>query len=74
MNTNQDKLEILIGRSLDGELDDAQQLALDRELIRNPEMRELLEDAKAVDAEHAYVQAFEDPTCYKMVLDWEALN
>jgi len=30
--------------------------------------------AKAVDAKKAYVQAFEDPTCYKMVLDWEAVN
>jgi 3-hydroxyethyl bacteriochlorophyllide a dehydrogenase len=30
--------------------------------------------AKAADAKRAYVQAFEDPTCYKMVLDWEALN
>jgi 3-hydroxyethyl bacteriochlorophyllide a dehydrogenase len=30
--------------------------------------------AKAVNAKQAYVQAFEDPTCYKMVLDWETVN
>jgi len=30
--------------------------------------------ANAVNAKQAYVQAFEDPTCYKMVLDWEAVN
>ena len=30
--------------------------------------------AKASDAKLAYVQAFEEPTCYKMVLDWEAIH
>lgn len=30
--------------------------------------------AKAANAKQAYVQAFEDPTCYKMVLDWETVN
>ncbi len=44
-----DKLERQIIRSLDGMLDDQEQLALDRELIRNPSARRMLEEYRSAD-------------------------
>lgn len=43
-------IEKLIVRSLDGELNDEDQLRLDRELIRDPEARQTLEEYRSIDA------------------------
>lgn len=49
MSNIHEQLERLICRSLDGDLSDDEQLVLNRELIRNPEARQLLADYQAVD-------------------------
>ncbi len=43
-------IERLIVRKLDGELSPEQSLELDRELLRNPDARQLFEDYKKIDA------------------------
>lgn len=50
MELTNEQLERLIVRSLDGELTDDEQLALDRELIRNPEARALMDEYRDVDS------------------------
>ncbi len=45
-----EKTEKLIVRSLDGELCDEDQLELNRELIRNPQARRLMEEYRRIDA------------------------
>jgi len=42
-------IERLIVRGLDGELNDDEQLRLDRELIRNPDVHRLMEEYKRID-------------------------
>ena len=44
------KIERLIVRKLDGELTDGESLVLDRELLRHPEARAMLEDYTRIDA------------------------
>jgi len=50
MSDVEENIERLISRSLDGMLDDRQQLELDRELIRNPEARRMMEEYRGADA------------------------
>ena len=50
MSATDDKLEILIGRLLDGEISPAEQRWLDDELQRNEEARELLEQLRTLNA------------------------
>jgi len=50
MQEHEDNLERLISRSLDGELSSDEQLELDRELIRDPRARRLMEDYRELDA------------------------
>lgn len=50
MPYEQEQLERVIVRSLDGELSADEQLALDRELIRNPHARRMMDDYRRVDA------------------------
>ncbi|MCK4659171.1 MAG: hypothetical protein KAV82_06575 [Phycisphaerae bacterium] len=45
-----DNLERQINRALDGELDADERLALGRELIRNPQAREVMERSEQIDA------------------------
>lgn len=49
MKHAEDKIEHLVSRSLDGILSEEQQLELDRELIRCPEARQLMETSQDVD-------------------------
>jgi anti-sigma factor RsiW len=49
MSEISEQLERLINRSLDGDLDEDEQLELDRELIRNPQARQMLADYQSVD-------------------------
>lgn len=44
-----EQLERLIVRSIDGELSEEEQLSLDRELIRNPEARRLMDEYRSMD-------------------------
>lgn len=44
-----DHIDKLISRSLDGELTDAEQLELNRELIRNPEANRMMEMSRRID-------------------------
>ena len=46
-----ERVELLIGRKLDGEATPDEQLELDRELLRSPEARALLETYDRIDAE-----------------------
>ena len=50
MSATDDKLEILIGKLLDGEISPAEQRWLDDELDRNEEARELLEQLRTLNA------------------------
>lgn len=50
MSATDDKLEILIGKLLDGEMSPAEQRWLDDELERNEEVRELLEQLRTLNA------------------------
>jgi hypothetical protein len=50
MSATDDKLEILIGKFLDGEISPAEQRWLDDELQRNEEARELLEQLRTLNA------------------------
>jgi len=50
MSATDDKLEILIGKLLDGEISPAEQRWLDDELERNEEARELLEQLRTLNA------------------------
>lgn len=50
MNDVDKNIERLIARSLDGEITDDEQLALNRELIRNPEANRLMEEYLRMDA------------------------
>ena len=52
-----EKIERLIVRRLDGELTEDEQLELDRELLRSPEARRLLEDYQRIDSDAAAVLA-----------------
>ena len=53
MSTVNERIELLIIRRLDGELTPADELELDRELIKSPEARTLLEEYRRIDAEAA---------------------
>lgn len=53
MTKNHEDIERLITRSLDGELSDEEQLALNRELIRNPQARQWLDDFRRIDTDAA---------------------
>lgn len=48
MSTFDEQLERMITRRLDGELDDAESLELDRRLLRDPDSRRLLEQYEAI--------------------------
>lgn len=48
MSATDDKLEILIGKLLDGEISPAEQRVLDRELEQNAQARELLEQMRVL--------------------------
>lgn len=58
MNEIPKDIERLINRSLDGALSDDEALALDRELIRNPEARRLMDELR--DNDHVAGLALED--------------
>ena len=49
MSEIDEHLERLINRALDGELNDDERLALDRELVRNPEARRLMDRCAELD-------------------------
>lgn len=50
MSKQDDRIELLISRKLDGELSEDQALELDRALIRSPRHRQMLESSEAIDA------------------------
>ena len=50
MNPVDPKIERLIVRQLDGEITEAEQLELNRELLRNPGANRLLEEYRSLDA------------------------
>ena len=50
MSEIDEHLERQISRALDGELTEDERLALDRELIRHPELREAMERSAELDA------------------------
>jgi hypothetical protein len=49
MNDVENNIERLIVRALDGEINEDDQLALNRELIRNPDARRLMEEYRRID-------------------------
>ena len=49
MSDVENNIERLIVRALDGEINEDDQLALNRELIRNPDARRLMEDYRRID-------------------------
>ena len=50
MERKEQDIEVLISRSLDGALGEDEQLALDRELIRNPDAQRLMDEYRQVDS------------------------
>ncbi|MCH8966227.1 MAG: hypothetical protein IID43_00980 [Planctomycetes bacterium] len=50
MERKEQDIEVLISRSLDGALSEEEQLALDRELIRNPDAQRMMDAYRQVDS------------------------
>lgn len=68
MSEISEQLERLINRSLDGDLNEDEQLELNRELIRNPQARQMLADYQSVDrvAAAALDLAFGRTACFEV--------